>query len=64
MGQCVIGLFIGIDVIFNGWSLILDLAGWILLGLIAKKLTSAHEATSPSLFKTGRWQLGSRRALG
>jgi uncharacterized membrane protein HdeD (DUF308 family) len=32
-GLWVIGLFIGIDMLFNGWSL-------IMLGLVAKKLTS------------------------
>ena len=32
-GLWIIGLFIGVDMIFNGWSL-------IMLGLVAKKLTS------------------------
>lgn len=34
-GEWVIGLFIGIDMIFNGWSL-------IMLGLVAKKLNTGQ----------------------
>ena len=37
-GLWVIGLFIGIDMLFNGWSL-------IMLGIVAKKLTSGAAPT-------------------